>query len=55
MIINNIPEGRSIYKPTAEDLAKWPCRRSPGPCANHPEPDTFGEDPFDERDYEEGS
>lgn len=24
-----------MYTPTAEDLAKWPCRR-PGHCANHP-------------------
>jgi hypothetical protein len=51
MIINNIPPDRSIYKPTAEDLAKWPCRRGPG-CANH-EADTFGEDPYDEQDYDD--
>jgi hypothetical protein len=41
MIINNIPEGRSLYLNVSDDDNDSPV-----------EPDLFGEDPFHEADYE---
>jgi hypothetical protein len=44
MIINNIPEGRSLYLNVSDDDNDSPV-----------EPDLFGEDPFHEADYEPDS